>query len=262
MNETNPDEGLVSRLESEQGRTFDVREMLAPSSLRPALRRLVRDGRIARVGRGIYTILELPNAPTLVDDDELRLATAALDDTPHYVSWRAALSRHGLTEQDPKVIPVALRVRRTARHLGELTVRPVYQSPDRFYGFHTVQVASGARIRLASPEKAIIDSLDRPDLGGGLPEVVKALSRRSRYDAEGLVRLAHRYPSQATVARLGYLMSALGIGDPSPLRSRVRRKGPPVTLDLLEGTDDASLNATWRVLDNVGVDTLRVWADR
>lgn len=262
MNETIQDVDLLQRLESAYGRTFDVSQVADRVALRPSLRRLVRAGYLANVGRGVYTILERPHAPTLVDDDELRLATAALGDTPHYVSWRAALSRHNLTEQDPKTIAVALRVRRTSRSVGDLKVRPVYQSTDRFYGFRTVRVPSGGSIRLATPEKAILDSLDRPDLGGGLPEVVKALGRTSSYDAKDLVGLARRYPSQATVARLGFLMTVFGIGDPSPLQNQVRRKGPPVTLDLLESEAGASLDSTWRVSDNVGVDTLRAWADR
>lgn len=262
MNETNQDAELLDRLEKEHGRTFDVSLLPDAASLRPALRRLLRSRRIARASRGVYTILEKPQRPKLVDDDELRLATAPFADSPHYVSWRAALSRHNLTEQDPRVIAVALRGRREPRRIAGLRVRPVYQSADRFYGFTRVKAASGGDIFLATPEKAILDSLDRLDLGGGLPEVVKALNHAEAYDPVELVRLARRHPSQATIARLGYLMSVLGIGDPTPLRSLVRRKGPPVNLWLLEPDAHASLDATWRVSDNVGMDTLRAWADR
>lgn len=262
MNETNHDAELLEHLEKELGRTFDVRLLSDAASLRPALRRLVRSRRIARASRGVYTILEKPQRPKLVDDDELRLATAPFADSPHYVSWRAALSRYNLTEQDPRVIAVALRGRREARKIAGLRVRPVYQSPGRFYGFRRIKVASGGEIFLATPEKAILDSLDRPDLGGGLPEVVKAINHTEGYDPAELVRLARRHPSRATIARLGYLMSALGVGDPTPLRSLIRRKGPPVLLWLLEPEAHASLDPTWRVSDNVGMDNLRAWADR
>ena len=226
LHDTNSDSELLSRVERGYGRTFDLSVVLDSLGLQSQVRRLVRAGRVAHVSRGIYTILERPRVPVLLDDDFLAILTAPLRDVDHYVSWRAALSRHGLTEQDPRTVSVAVRVRRRARESGGSTMRPVYQSPGRFFGYRSVRTRSGGTISIATPEKAIIDSLDRPDLAGGLPEVVKALGQTSAYDAEALVRTAKRYPSKATIARLGYLMTLLAIGDPAPLRGLVRRNGP------------------------------------
>lgn len=128
------------------------------------------------------------------------------------------------------------------------------QSRGRFYGFKTERTPTGP-VRIATPEKAILDSLDRPDLGGGLPEIVKALRKTSLYDPEALMSLAARHPSTALAHRLGYLMSVLGVGDPTSLRRLVRRTGPPVVLDLgrfPEGGGTAVIDPVWRVLDNVG----------
>jgi hypothetical protein len=57
-------------------------------------------------------------------------------------------------------------------------------------------------------------------------------------------------------------MDALEIGDPKPLAGRVRRKSAPVILDVLDDEASVSLDQTWRVADNVGSETLRMWADR
>jgi predicted transcriptional regulator of viral defense system len=259
--ETNQTAELVERLERDAGRTFDVRKV-SDEETRTALRRLVRAGTVSHVGRGVYAILERPEPDTLVDDDELRLATADLDHLEHYVSWRAALSRHGLTEQDPRTVSVAVRGRHAPRVRGGLRVRPIYQSPKRFYDYRRARVPSGATIRLATPEKAIVDSLDRPDLGGGVGEVAKALRRTWAYDPDRLVAVARKFPSQATVARLGYLMSVLGIGDPSPLKSLVRRKGPPVPLDLRVDKTEAPIDPVWRIADNLGPERIKAWAER
>jgi predicted transcriptional regulator of viral defense system len=260
MNRTNrSDMDLLLSLESEYGRTFDVGRSPKIDDLQPALRRMLRAGYIARVSRGVYTILERPE---LLSEDSLLLATAPYADMPHYVSWRAALSRHELTEQDPLAVSVAIRNRRERRRIGDLRVRPVFQSAERFYGFKKMTTPSGSAVSIATPEKAIIDSLDRPDLAGGLPEVVKALGRRWAYDPAKLVSLAMRFPSHATAARLGYLMSALEVGDPRPLGARVRRKSAPVLLDVVEQEGPISIDQTWRVTDNVGIETLRAWASR
>lgn len=214
---------------------------------------------IAEVGRGIYTIVEEPRPHR---EDGLGLATAALRDTPHYVSWRSALAYHELTEQEPKTITVATRERRFPRRIGELRVQPVLQSPERFYGYRKTKLPAGSTANIASPEKAIIDSLDRPDLVGGLNEAVKALGRTWAYDPDELVKAAKRFPSKATVARLGYLMNRLGIGDPGALRGLVRRKSEPVLLDLLGDEPLTKPDSEWRVADNVGQATLREWASQ
>ena len=262
LRETNlRDAVLLERIEASAGRTFALRRARAVVEVaQPDLRRLMRGGWIRRAGRGFYTITARPQ---LADEDRLRLATAPYEGQLHYVSWWAALAYHDLTEQDPLRICVAVQARRRERRVGALRIRPVLQASARFYGFETIRLPSGASIRVATPEKAIIDCLDRPDLGGGLPEIAKAFRITWAYDAGKLVRLARRHPSKALIARLGYLMTVLVIGDPTPLRGRVRRKGPPVALDLLAPpTEPGILDSTWRVFDNIGPVTLHQWADR
>ena len=260
MNETNSSDGdILYDIEQRYGRTFDVHGNRELAAMSPALRRLLRAGYITRMSRGVYTIAARQE---LVIDDPLRAATAPFADIPHYVSWRAALSRHGLTEMDPLTISVALRCRRPKRKVSDLTVRPVYQSADRFYGFAATPTPYGSSVFVATPEKAIIDSLDRPDLAGGLAETVKALGRTHAYDAATLVTTALRFPSAATAARLGFLMTALGIGNPTPLRGRVRSHSAPVVLDLEDQGSASPIDQTWRVADNVGTDILTQWASR
>lgn len=220
----------------------------------PTLRRLVRSGAVVRLARGRYAITEVPVAQV---DDPLRIATASFADEPHYVSWWAALARHGLTEQDPLTIAVAVRGRRhRQRVVGSLRVRSIVQSPARFFGAMTLSTPTGP-VRIARPEKAIVDSLDRPDLAGGLGEVVKALASRS-YDFGKLLAVGGRYPSRATVARLGYLLEALDITDASVVHNRVRRKSEPVRLDVTADATGA-IDSRWRIVANVEDERLRYW---
>jgi len=256
--ETNPtDNALVALLADAVGVSFspaDIRAAALPIDW-AALRRLARNGLIVRIGRGHYAVAEVPVAQV---DDPLRVATAPFADEPHYVSWWAALARHGLTEQDPLTIAVAVRQQsHRKRVLGALRVLPITQSPARFFGAMTLTTPTGP-VRIARPEKAIVDSLDRPDLAGGLGEVVKALASRS-YDVARLIAIGERYPSRATVARLGYLLEALGIAQTPDLLGRVRRKSEPVRLDIgAEAT--GPVNPRWRIVENIDDERLRYWA--
>lgn len=260
MRRTNSqDDAALYQIEQLYGRSFDLRQSRDLAALRPAIQRLVRAGRVVNMGRGLYTIVERTE---LVADDPLSAASAPFADIEHYVSWRAALSRYGLTEMEPATIAIALRVRRTQRRVSDIHVRPVYQGSARFYGYTEQRTPEGSALAIATPEKAIVDSLDRPDLAGGLAEAVKALGRRRVYDPGRLVGVAQRFPSAATAARLGYLMSVLGIGDPSPLLKRVRRKSAPVLLDIADRNNPGIIDQAWRIADNVGPDVLRAWASR
>jgi predicted transcriptional regulator of viral defense system len=243
------DFALVRRL-SDAGPTFPVRVALEAGASRAAIERLVRAGLVAPVSHGVYTVLARPMPAS---DELLRVATAPVRDEPHYVSWWAALAHHGMTEQDPLVVAIAVRQRHRDRAVGGARVRFVFQGPDRFYGWSSSRGA-GAPVRIARAEKAIIDSLDRPDLAGGMGEVVKALVS-GRYDLSTLFEVARRFPSRATVQRLGYLIEALELGDASALRESVDQRGPKVLLDLGEEADGEP-DPRWWILDNVGTERL------
>ena len=249
------DERLVALLADEVGTSFTLEraKSLLPIE-RAAVRRLLLRGLITRLGRGRFAIAEMPVAQI---GDPLHLATAPFVDEPHYVSWWAALARHGLTEQDPLTIAVAVRNRHRDLKLGPLHVRAILQSPRRFYGATTITTAGGP-VHIARPEKAIIDSVDRPDLAGGLGEVVKAVASDG-YDVQKLIGLTLRYPTRATIARIGYLLEALDRARADELLARVRRKSEPVQLDLSEEAT-GPVNQRWRILENVPRDRLGYWA--
>lgn len=243
------DFALVQRL-ADAGPTFPVRVALEAGASRSAIERLVRAGLLAPVSHGIYTVVARP-VPAF--DELLRVATAPVRGEPHYVSWWAALAHHGMTEQDPLVVSVAVSDRRRHRAIGGARVRFVFQGRDRFYGWTSTR-GSGAPVRVARPEKAIVDSLDRPDLAGGLGEVIKALES-DQYDLAALLAAAQRFPSRATVQRLGYLIETLGLGDASGLRASVVQSGPKVLLDLREEASGAP-DPRWWIVDNIGTERL------
>ena len=253
------DAALLEGLDAAKSKTFTLADArkVHPALVHADLRRLRRAGWIETVSRGVYTIKGRP-LPT--SDARLRLATAPYLDEPHYVSWAAALSFYGMTEKDPLRVGVALRRRHRDRRVGPMRVQPVLMSPKKFYGFRTEHDHDSA-ITVASPEKAILDSVDQPGLAGGLSETVKAMGASETYDAGKLVRLAKRYPSEATVSRLGYLMTVLGIPGADDLRPLVDRKRRALPLErAADDTGEVPVDPVWRVADTVGPERLRRWA--
>ena len=128
-----------------------------------ALGRLSAAGLVLPVRHGLWSL-----DPRI---DPLLLAEHLTAPYPSYISLLSALSLHGMISQVPRVVYVAslAPTRRLATRLGVFSVHRL--GPKFFGGFETT--AKG--VRLATPEKALLDTLyltpARSRLFAALPEV-------------------------------------------------------------------------------------------
>ena len=128
------------------------------------LKRLATAGLLKRIRHGLWA-----TDPNL---DPLLLPEYLTAPFPSYVSFQSALFFHGMVSQIPSVIYVAsLAQTRTVRtSLGTYSIHRL--APSFFGGYDTVK-SSG--VRLATPEKALLDTLylapARSRLFAHLPEV-------------------------------------------------------------------------------------------
>lgn len=178
----------------------------------------------------------------------------------HCVSFWSALSHHGLTEQLPRVVYVALEERQKPPVVfQEWTYRFVSVAERRFFGFQDEEFsalngAARVAVPIAEPEKAILDSLDQEALAGGVSEVIKALRRgveRRRLTMDRLLEYTRRFGSAAVAARLGYLLDRLGVPEAAELRSLVRRRGPPPALSTARHDAPTMFDRDWYLNVNV-----------
>lgn len=250
------DARAVRRIEEVLGPVFTRRDLERRGlGDRPLISRLLRSGYLRRASRGVYEVAEEPRVK-ISHEFVLALSIPSTKDAA-YISWRSALAHYGLTEQMAKVVYVAVTATRPDARVGGTRVKFVIQGKDRRYDIRDVPL-SGTKVRMVSPEKAVIDGLDRPDFSGGLDEVVRALASRSQLDYVRLVDLAGRHPSGTLIRRLGYLMTALQLGDPTPLLRRISRSDKPMRLDLDE-EQRGPVDKQWQVIDNVGRAEIRDW---
>lgn len=183
----------------------------------------------------------------------------ALAPSEHYISFWAALAFYGLTDQVPNNVTVVIKTgrSRSVEYAGVL-YQFVVRNAKYFSGTvkEVVGSTTGAQIEvtLASPEKAVLDSLDDEDLAGGLPEVLRALRRgvdQNTIDIDRMVKIALLFPTAATVMRLGYIWERLDLGgDVSPLLQR-RPRGAPARLRPLSPTAEWGLDRRWNLKLNV-----------
>ena len=94
---------------------------------------------------------------------------------------------------------------------------------------------AGGVVRVTSFERALVDLLDRPDLGGGWEEVWRSLEMVEFFDLDAVVSHALRRSSTLLAARVGYFLEehrdALFVEDRhlEPLRENAPKQ--PLHLD-------------------------------
>jgi predicted transcriptional regulator of viral defense system len=152
---------------------------------RVALTRLLRQGRLRRVARGLYV---LANA----DLSEHHTLVEACKRIPHgTVCLLSALRFHELTTQAPYEVWMAIDVKARKPRVGDLPLKIVrFSGEARTHGVETHRV-EGAAIRVTSPAKTVADCFKYRNKVG-LTVAIEALRdfRRSRKSMDDLWRAA------------------------------------------------------------------------
>jgi predicted transcriptional regulator of viral defense system len=165
------------------------------------LRRLAKAGRVRRIGRGRYVVVD-----PVRETPPIALASALFADKQHYVTTDAALAFHGAIDQPIRQIAVVLPRSRRPIDVGPVVVRPVTMGADQFTTADAYDTTiEGFKIRVATREQAVVDALAEPAWmvhGDLLAEVLANFT----VDEIDRTASAARARSTAAAQRLGYLL--------------------------------------------------------
>jgi len=174
------------------------------------LERLEAKGYLERIARGHYLFipLEYGYEERYPPMNSLVVGSVLVD--PYYYGYQTANVYHGFSLQfSPKTYVCTVKPRRNFRWRGT-SYKFVTLIDGKFFGFVRVE-ADGCEVYVAEPEKAVLDSLDKPDYCGGIPQVSYAVSSalNSGLDMEKLLSYAGRMGSVSLLHRLGYVVELL-----------------------------------------------------
>ena len=208
-------------------------------------------GLLVRLRHGLYEPARAGRPP---DEGAVWRAVASLG--AGYVSFGTACAHHDLLRPDPDEVQLAwARPRRPVR-LGGRTGVFVSVRPGEFRGVDEVEV-HGAHVPMACLERALLSSIGRPGLAGGvtaLPQLVRAAASRTDWDR--LFSLLVPEASLAVVQRLGFLLDGVDGFPDGQLRARLAALGSgggPILFGPRRRFGAAGpLNRAWKVRDNVG----------
>ncbi|OGO14958.1 MAG: hypothetical protein A2Z14_05475 [Chloroflexi bacterium RBG_16_48_8] len=190
----------------------------SPHMARKALSRLERRGWLKRLERGLYLIVPLDAGPSGQWSEDPLVIAAQLAPEGAVAYW-TALHYWGMTEQIPRTIIVQTIHRRYKSRDTILGVRYhfIVVVERKLFGVIT-SVRDGLPIRITDREKTLIDALDRPDLCGGIAQVIETLESPEPMDWEKVDAYMDLMNSGAVYKRMGYLVEELDISIPDQQR--------------------------------------------
>ncbi len=251
---------LILHLEWEKQLTVSIDETMAIldcsyDHARQVLSRLARRHWLAPLTPGVYELIPAERGEhAFPDTNPLFIGSALVE--PYYFSFATAAYFHGLSTQAAATVYLATSAlpRRRLIHLRGKDYRLVHQPPHKFFGDVEVD-AYGSPVRMAGPEKTVVDALDRPEYAGDIPEIAGMLRRGAgRFDWDKLTDDALRFKSQALIQRLGYLLDALDLSPAAPVRDRLLAAVSTSTPYLgrpARWSTGGDYDSTWHVVDNV-----------
>jgi predicted transcriptional regulator of viral defense system len=183
------------------------------------LDRLERKGWIRRIKRGSFAVIPLSSGESRATQlHEFLIAMELV--SPAAIAYWSALNHHGMTEQIPRTVFVATNhhVQKNSKETLGVTFQIISVQPKKFFGIEKDWI-NEQPFSITDKEKTIIDGLDLPKYVGGVGEIAKALAQSwNELNEDRFREYAAKIGNTAAGKRLGFLMEALGLGNPETLR--------------------------------------------
>ena len=223
---------LLQQLFSQGKRIFNIRdattaaitESIPHNQLIKILSNLVKQGRILRLRRGLYTSMGLLPEQTNIHP----FALAAQLIQPSAISHWSALQHYGLTEQVPqiitastpsKVVTPSMREKQPhqtkVKHAWEIAgLRYEYITVQQkhFFGIEEIWLDEHFQISITDKERTLLDVFIYPKMFGGIGEALGILEDAlPGIDIKKLVDYAVQYDKKYIAKRLGWALEYFGV---------------------------------------------------
>jgi len=203
--------------------------------------KLVKNGWLVRIKRGLYTISNLSSRGFLTLSPYV---VANLLVPRSYVSFESALQHYGMFDQlTAKTISVSLKTYK-AVEINSIEYRFVKTKPEYYFGWQDIMI-DNRTARVATPEKALIDMVNFHKSQYSIDLVIeKLLDHQNDLDITRLTGYLSQF-SITTIKIFGLVFDLLGINS-DVLYTLVTTKYSTNWMIL----GDSKFNAKWRLYYN------------
>ncbi len=220
--------------------------------------RLIQKGRVVRIKRSLFCLVPpgVKDFKTGYPQNWFLIAKALAEDKPYFISHYSAVHLHGMTTEAVQTIfvsrPEQYRLPKDLR----IPIQFVTVPQKKFWGIEEKWVTNEEKVSVSDLERTILDILDRPDLSGGISEIVRGLwIIKKEINMLKLVDQAKRFNSLAAAKRLGFLMEQLELGSQEVINQLHEFVKPSTSYSFLDPTakKEGSYHNRWHLRANVDI---------
>jgi predicted transcriptional regulator of viral defense system len=227
------------------------------------LKKLVNRNVLHRIKPGVYMIAQMGQEKTQMSNWAVIARELVIPDN-YYISHYSAMRLHGMTTHPLLDVYIAMTKRRAIRKISNITYHFIYAKPKYFWGTSTHWLTKQEKVMVSDLEKTILDGLERPDLCGGLKEVLRGIwVKQNSINWRKMLQYTKKYNTKAAVKRLGYILEIINIGEEqtSFLLKIISPAKDYILLDP-QGPRKGKHLSRWHIRLNMNIDELKasIWS--
>ena len=177
----------------------DIKELYPNrDSFNSFLKRSTKKGNIKQIKKGLYAVVD----PTTgnIFASKFQIASRLFDDA--YFSYHEALEYYGLATQSF----VSRFTYLTHVYVNDVVFEEnIYSSKKSTCNLDILDHMNQNGVRVVSLERAIVDSIDDPNLAGGLEEIENALESCRELNIDRVIKMLNYYNKSFLYQKVGFL---------------------------------------------------------
>lgn len=228
------------------------------ATVRKLLSDMTKRGLIMRIKDGLYHRIPYEQQPNQYFPNWHLTAEAIAQPKQHYIGFYSALEIHGLITQPAMTEQVVTweRVKPKLLHLKEVRFEFITLSKSRFFGYKKHWIDDFHKVNCSNLEKTFLDCLYKPDYGGGITEITKALYKsREKIQPTRFQEYLEKFDTQVVYKRLGFIIGVLELFPELQkfITERISSSYAPLDPSLeMHG----NYNSKWGIIDNIDFKTV------
>lgn len=258
---------LLKELSKRDGPFFTLDQASAiygrePNQTAKFLSSLIKRGVLARVSAGVYLVLQPGQEDVQLSNWPL-IARVIMGSDDYFLSHYSAMRIHGMTTHSLVDAYITVSKKRAVKTVGNITYHFIYCKSGDFWGWGDYWATKQQKIYVSDIQKTLLDGFERPDLCGGIKEIVRGIGiKHKEIDWDKMVKYAENFRTKAAVKRLGFILEMLEIGmDHLPSLEKIIAAAEDYIFLDPSGSKEGKYCGRWRIRLNMNVEELKssVW---
>lgn len=175
------------------------------------LRSLIQAGLLISLIPGKYKF-QLETTDSERQSDWLNISRELVGPHPYLISHHSAMWLHGMTTQRLTDVYITVPTRIRNKTINGTQYNFVLTQKADSWGATTHLTPNKEKFRVTDIERTILDGLERPELSGGIKNVIYGIwAVQSKINWDRLMKYAASYQTMAAIKRLGCVLELLGL---------------------------------------------------